>query len=245
MTRAEGATAVLLDIEGTTTPLSFVHEVLFPFARAHVKGFFEAHGGSSEAGEIADALYKEHRTDLAQKLNPPRWDTIDDLDAAAAYVRWLISRDRKSTPLKMLQGMIWRSGYQSGKLKGELFDDVPEALERWHRRGHRVAIFSSGSVLAQKLLFANSTAGDLTPFISAYFDTTLGPKRDFASYRRIAVAIGAPAPSTVFVSDVTGELAAARAAGVEAVLSIRPGNHPQDDADQYPQIRSLLEISWL
>jgi enolase-phosphatase E1 len=245
VTSAEGATAVLLDIEGSTTPISFVHEVLFPFAGAHVKGFFDAHGGSSEVAEIADALYEEYRTDLNQKLNPPRWDSIDDLDAAAAYVRWLIGRDRKSTPLKMLQGQIWQLGYQSGELKGEVFNDVPEALERWHRRGHRVAIFSSGSALAQKLLFANSTAGDLTPFIGAYFDTTLGPKMETDSYRRIAAAIGIAAPSIVFVSDVTKELAAARAAGLEALLSMRPGNHPQDDADEYPQIRSLLEMSWL
>ena len=110
---------------------------------------------------------------------------------------------------------------------------------------HRVAIFSSGSALAQQLLFANSTAGDLTPFISAYFDTTLGPKMESDSYRRIVDAIGVPAPSTVFVSDVTKELGAARAAGLEAVLSIRPGNQPQDEAGQYPQIRSLIEMTWL
>ena len=242
---AAGATAVLLDVEGTTTPISFVHGVLFPFARAHVKEFFEVHAASSEVAEIVDALQDGHRTDLAQKLNPPRWNTIDDLDAAAAYVHWLIDRDRKSTPLKMLQGEIWRLGYQSGELKGEVFDDVPEALARWHQGGRQVAIFSSGSALAQQLLFANSTAGDLTPFISVYFDTTLGPKMESDSYRRIADAIGVPAPSLVFVSDVTKELAAARAAGVEAVLSIRPGNQPQDEAGQYPQIRSLLEMTWL
>lgn len=236
-------TAVLLDIEGTTTPIGFVYGVLFPFARARVKGFFEAHGGSSEAAEIVDGLYEEHRADVARKLDPPRWDTIDDLAAAAGYVHWLIDRDRKSTSLKILQGEIWRLGYQSGELKGEVFDDVPEAFARWQRRGHRVAIFSSGSALAQELLFANSTAGDLTPFISAYFDTTFGPKVRPESYRRIADAIGVPPSSVVFVSDATSELAAARAAGMQAFLSVRPGNTPEGDADEYRQIRSLLEIA--
>lgn len=243
LSRAGDTAAILLDIEGTTAPMSFVHGVLFPFARARVKGFFEVHGSSSEAAEIVDGLYEEHRTDLAEKLDPPRWDTIDDLEAAAAYVQWLMDRDRKSTPLKILQGEIWHLGYRSGELQGEVFNDVPEALTRWHQRGHRVAIFSSGSVLAQELLFANSTAGDLTPFINGYFDTTLGSKVQAASYRRIADALGVPAASLVFVSDVTEELAAARAAGVQVFLSVRPGNKPQDDADQYLQIRSLLEIA--
>ena len=242
MTSTEGVTGVLLDIEGTTTPISFVHEVLFPFASARVKEFFKAHGGSSEAAEIADALHEEYRDDLAQGLNPPSWAALDDLDAATAYVQWLIGLDRKSTPLKRLQGQVWQLGYESGELKGELFGDVPGALEGWHQRGHRVAIFSSGSALAQKLLFASSMAGDLTPFIDAYFDTTLGPKTEADSYRRIARALGVPAPSIVFVSDVTKELAAARAAGMEAVLSIRPGNLPQRDAGQYRQVKSFLEI---
>jgi len=123
-----------------------------------------------------------------------------------------------------------------------VFDDVAPALEGWQRRGRRVTIFSSGSVLAQKLLFAHSTAGDLTPLISAYFDTTLGPKMEAESYRRIAAAIGAPASSIAFVSDVTKELAAARATGMQALLSVRPGNTPQPDSARYRHIRSLLEV---
>lgn len=153
-----------------------------------------------------------------------------------------MDRDRKSTALKTLQGEIWREGYRAGDLKGVVFDDVPKAFERWSRCGRPIAIFSSGSVLAQKLLFANSTAGDLTGFVSAYFDTTLGSKTEPDSYRRIADAIGSPPASIVFVSDVTKELAAAGAAGMHALLSVRPGNTPQEEAGQYRQIRTLLDV---
>ena len=243
MTAAVEITTVVLDVEGTTTPIEFVYEVLFPFARAHAQGYLEANFRSPELGRILDELYEEYRTDVAQKLGPPLWPTVESLHSIAAYVQWLMERDRKSTSLKWLQGRIWEQGYRAGALKGVVFDDVPVALERWSRLDRSVAIFSSGSVLAQKLLFAHSTAGDLTRFISAYFDTTLGPKTEAESYRRLADAIGKPAGSIVFVSDATTELAMARLASMRTVLSLRPGNRPQPDSCSYPQIRSLLEIT--
>lgn len=242
MTAAAGARAIVLDVEGTTTPMSFVYEVLFPFARSRVKAFFEANIGSPQLRQILDSMHEDYRADVARKLNPPNWQTIERLDDAVAYVHWVMDRDRKSTALKKLQAEIWEEGYRAGTLRGEVFDDVPEALERWHRRERRVAIFSSGSVLAQKLLFANSTAGDLTGFITAYFDTTLGPKVEADSYRNIAAAIETPAASVAFVSDVTKELEAACAAGMQPLLCVRPGNSPQERGDRYPRIGSLLEI---
>lgn len=235
-------TAVLLDIEGTTTPISFVYNVLFPYARARVTPFFSTRGASPQARQLLDALYREYQHDVASGLDPPGWQAIERLADAVAYAHWLMDGDRKSTALKTLQGEIWKDGYRAGELTGMVFDDVPKAFERWSRSGRRIAIFSSGSVLAQKMLFANSTAGDLTGFISAYFDTTLGSKTEPESYRRIADATGSPPASVVFVSDITKELAAACAAGMHALLSVRPGNTPQDEAGQYRQIRTLLEV---
>jgi enolase-phosphatase E1 len=223
---AAGIAVVLCDIEGTTTPISFVHEVLFPYARARIESFLDAHADDPEVRVIVDALRAEQRaetgnrrptTDDARAPNPePR---IPDL---VKYIHGLIDRDRKSGPLKALQGRIWKDGYASGELKGEVYADVPEAFARWTSAGVRVAIFSSGSVLAQQLIFGRSTAGDLTRFLSAYFDTRVGAKGEPDSYRRIVEAVGAPAARVLFLSDVVPELDAARAAGLQTLLSVRP-----------------------
>jgi enolase-phosphatase E1 len=138
-----------------------------------------------------------------------------------------MDQDRKSTALKNIQGRIWLEGYQRGELRGEVFPDVPPALERWHQKNIDIRIFSSGSVLAQRLLFSTTMAGDLTKFLNGYFDTTTGPKTDPASYRQIAKNFGVPASGILFISDVTRELDAARQAGMKTLLCIRPGNHPQ------------------
>ena len=137
-----------------------------------------------------------------------------------------MDRDRKSTPLKILQGKLWEGGYQRGELVGEVFTDVPRALARWQAEGVQVGIFSSGSVLAQQLLFRHSSAGDLTPFLRWYFDTTTGKKADSDSYHRIAAAMNMLPESIVFLSDIVAELDAARDAGLPTRLSIRPGNAP-------------------
>jgi enolase-phosphatase E1 len=138
-----------------------------------------------------------------------------------------MDQDRKSTALKKLQGEIWRAGYERGELHGEVFPDVPPALERWHRQNIDVRIFSSGSILAQRLIFSTTRAGDLTRFLNGYFDTTTGPKNEASSYQQIAQEFGLAAGEIVFVSDVTRELDAARSAGMKTLLCVRPGNHPQ------------------
>lgn len=217
--------ALLLDIEGTTTAIDFVYGTLFPFARDRMGSFLER--------EPADAalLQQEHAADTAQGASPP--------PGGVAYVHWLMDRDRKSTGLKSLQGKVWEEGYRSGELRGQVYDDVPRAFARWKRQGRRIAIFSSGSVLAQKLLFAHSTAGDLAPFIEAYFDTTTGPKREAESYRRIAAALGLEADRVLFVSDVAEELEAAAQAGMATALGVRSGEAP---AARHPVIRTFDEL---
>jgi enolase-phosphatase E1 len=218
--------AILLDIEGTTTPIAFVHDVLFSYARDHVREFLAA----NPAAEDIALLREEHANDVGA---PPLTNDI------AAYVEWLIKLDRKSTALKSLQGKIWRRGYEDGSLKSQVFADVALAFERWRERGLRISIFSSGSVLAQQLLFAHTEVGDLTPFIDSYFDTKVGKKGEAESYRKIAEAMTLEPQQILFISDVVAELNAANEAGMKTLLSIRPGNAP---AEQYPSIRSFDEI---
>jgi enolase-phosphatase E1 len=221
---------ILLDIEGTTTPISFVHDLLFPYARTHVKSYLARYLDSPETTAILAQLHEEHVSDVEQDLQPPALVTKTrdaELNSLVSYVEWLIDRDRKSSGLKGLQGKIWEKGYLDGTLQAPLFADVLPALELWRRAGLRIAIFSSGSVLAQKLLFGHTQAGDVTKFIDSYFDTTTGPKLAMESYRLIAADIGVPAKEMLVISDVATELDAAGAAGFQTRLCVRPGNQPQ------------------
>ena len=199
------ADAIVLDIEGTTTPIAFVHDVLFAFANTHL------------AAHLAHCDARAFRAEY--EVDPDRPASFE----LETYIRWLIDRDRKSTALKALQGDIWRTGYESGELRSIVYDDVPPALAAWRDAGITIAIYSSGSIAAQQLLFRHTTHGDLTPSIARYFDTTTGPKRASASYATIMAALGG---RVVFVSDVVDELVAARDAGMTGILSMRPGNAP-------------------
>jgi enolase-phosphatase E1 len=201
--------------------------VLFPYVREHVRDFLIRR--ASEVRDDLALLFSEHEADRRAGSSPPPWrdgSPAESLDSATAYVRWLMDRDRKSTALKSLQGRIWEEGYQAGHLRGQVYPDVPRAFARWRTQGRDVAIFSSGSVLAQKLLFSRSEAGDLTPFLRAYFDTTTGAKGDAESYRQIARALGRAPEEVLFLSDVTGELDAAREAGMATGLGVREGGPP-------------------
>ena len=226
---------ILLDIEGTTTPIAFVHDVLFTYARQHARDFLAQH-----AAELTDdiaQLRDEHARDVNSGAEPP--PLAGDADSVTTYIHWLIDRDRKSTGLKSLQGKIWREGYANGTLKAQVFSDVRPALERWRKAGLRISIFSSGSVLAQQLLFAHTEDGDLTPSISDYFDTNAGAKGDAESYRRIATDMNLPPHEILFISDVVTELEAAKAAGMKTRLSIRPGSQQQPNADRFQVIHTL------
>lgn len=218
--------AVVLDIEGTTTPISFVYDVLFPFARQHVAEFLRRRRDDPAVRHDLDALAAQAKRDAEEGVDGVEVFEPEDIDAAIANVLWQMDSDRKTTALKSLQGKIWRAGYDDGTLRGVVYDDVPRALRRWGAAGKTVAIYSSGSVSAQRLLFGHSTAGDLTPFISAYFDTTTGPKREPSSYASIASALDVPPAHIVFATDVLPEAEAARDAGLHAVIMERPGNSP-------------------
>jgi enolase-phosphatase E1 len=216
--------ALLLDIEGTTTPIEFVTQTLFPFARRRFQEFLLRHANDPAVRDDIEGLRKQHASDLAQDLKPPPWsdDTSDAfVGSAINYAQWLMDRDAKCTALKSVQGKIWQEGYQRGELRGEVFPDVPVALARWSRQGKDVCIFSSGSVLAQKLLLSTTLAGDLTRFICAYFDTTTGAKTDAQSYLRIAGSLSLEPTNILFISDVSKELDAAREARMQTALCVR------------------------
>ena len=228
--------AILLDIEGTTTPIAFVHEVLFTYAREHVREFLTNNAKSAEVAADIALLREDHAQDLSEGRHPP---PLSDVDSLPTYVEWLIAQDRKSTGLKSLQGKIWRQGYLEGSLKSHVYPDVAPAFARWREQGLSINIFSSGSVLAQQLLFAHTEDGDLTAFIDNYFDTNVGKKGDAESYRRIATELGLRADESLFVSDVIAELAAAREAGMSVLLSIRPGNAAQNEAEEYRAVTAF------
>ena len=233
---------ILLDIEGTTTPISFVHEVLFSYARKQLKHYLTQHWDSAEMLADIARLREEHASDVEAKLNPPELRGENRNDEVVAYVNWLMDHDRKSTALKSLQGKIWRQGYLDGRLKAQLFADVAPALRRWHQAGLSINIFSSGSTLAQQLLFAHTVAGDFTDVIDNYFDTASGPKTAVESYRRIAAALHLPAPGILFISDVVAELDAASEAEMKTLLCVRPGNAPTTHEHAHQVVDSFESI---
>ncbi len=229
------ARSILLDIEGTTTPIAFVKDVLFPFARKSAVSYLAAHRHEPEVqGDLA--LLVEERARELEDGAPP----VESSDPLP-YLFWLMDSDRKSTALKALQGRIWKDGYESGALVSEVYPDVAPALARFKGAGIDVSIYSSGSVLAQHLLFAHSNAGDLRPFLSAYFDTTTGGKKEATSYTRIASALGRAPKDVLFVSDVAEELDAAGQAGMKVALCVRPGT-PEPIPSRHRVVSSLGEI---
>jgi enolase-phosphatase E1 len=234
----------LLDIEGTTTPIDFVYNTLFPFASKHIEEFLTVHIEENEIHSLVNELRQHHKRDAQSEASLPTWceeTSTNRVHSAASYVRWLIARDSKITSLKALQGKIWEPAYRSGHLRGAVYPDVAPALARWRAQGRRLAIFSSGSVLAQKLLFAYSTVGDLTVFLDGFFDTTTGPKREARSYREIAVELGIASSAALFLSDITEELDAARVAGMQTTLTLRPGV-PLPAASGHPTVHGFDEL---
>jgi len=226
--------AVLLDIEGTVTPISFVHDVLFPYARAHVESFLDSHSNQPEVQTDIRKLRDEQASDIGELRQLP----IDSIDTVVTYVNRLIDLDRKSPALKSLQGKIWKAGYEDGSLKSPVYPDVIDAFKRWRDAGIKIDIFSSGSVLAQQLLFAHTDGGDLTRYIDQYFDTSIGKKMDPESYAKIAGKLSIDSTQLLFVSDVVAELYAAKEAGMQTRLCIRPGNPPQP-ASQFQSITNF------
>ncbi len=220
--------AVVTDIEGTTSSLSFVKDVLFPYARARLPDFVRAHARDPQVRQILD----EARAIGGAALN-------DDA-LIALLVRW-IDEDKKITPLKTLQGLIWETGYRHGDFTGHIYPDAYDALRAWRGRGLHLYVFSSGSVKAQQLLFGHTAHGDLTPLFDGYFDTTIGAKKEPEAYRRIAATTGLQPGEILFLSDIKEELDAARSAGMQTYWLIRTGAAPNPSA--HPVARSFAEIN--
>ncbi|WP_263260911.1 acireductone synthase [Pseudomonas sp. RIT-PI-S] len=210
--------AILTDIEGTTSAVSFVYDVLFPYAAAKLPGFIRASYGDAEVAVQLAAVRAEAAEPAA------------NLERILEILLGWMQEDRKSTPLKALQGKVWQQGYASGELRGHVYPDAVEALQRWYEHGYGLYVYSSGSIQAQKLIFGCSEAGDLTGLFSGYFDTTSGGKREPEAYRGIAQAIGLPTQNILFLSDVAAELDAAKAAGMRTCGLAREGalvaDHP-------------------
>ncbi len=225
---------ILTDIEGTTTPISFVYDVLFPFAEARLAECFE---GVRDGTPGADAVARL-RSEYAGEATAPELPAFGN---GTAYATFLMAQDRKSTGLKAIQGLIWKAGYESGELRGQVFPDVPDALRLWRESGLRLRVFSSGSVLAQTLLFGNTEYGDLTGYFEAFHDTNVGHKNEASSYAAIAATAALPASSILFLSDVVAELDAAAEAGLATGLFRRPGNAPAE-SDQHPSYESFGEL---
>jgi enolase-phosphatase E1 len=219
--------AIVTDIEGTTTSVSFVYNVLFPYARDHIPRFVR---------ENAAAL-----SGVLEDVRREAGDASLDLEGCIAVLLAWMDEDRKVTPLKTLQGLVWRQGYEAGGARGHLYPDVAPCLRRWKARGLSLYVYSSGSVAAQKLLFGHSEAGDLTPLFSGFFDTVIGGKKEAASYGRIAGEIGVSPREILFLSDHPGELAAARDAGCAVIGLDRPGN--AFDLGGWPTAGSFDEIA--
>lgn len=197
---------ILTDIEGTVGSIRFVKEVLFPYADRQMEAFLERHWDEpAVASAVADAARDSG-------------ETLANAASAAALLRRWIAEDRKATPLKTLQGLIWRAGYENGDYRAHVYPDAVEGLRRWRHDGLALYVYSSGSIAAQKLFFGHSEAGDLTPLFNGYFDTTSGGKKEADSYRAIQAEIGVAADAILFLSDVEAELDAARAAGLRTVL---------------------------
>jgi enolase-phosphatase E1 len=220
--------AVITDIEGTTTSILFVKDVLFPYARANLAGFIRSHAIEPQVKTLLDDVCKEVDSELS----------IEQI--ATQLIQWL-DEDKKVTPLKSLQGLIWEDGYRQGAFKGHLYPDAVENLREWKAKGLDLYIYSSGSVYAQKLLFAHTEYGDLTPLFSGYFDTHIGGKKEQASYDNIAGQLGIPANQLLFLSDIKEELDAAQAAGFETIWLTRDST--PDPQAEHRQVSSFDQIS--
>jgi enolase-phosphatase E1 len=242
---------LLLDIEGTTCPVSFVAETLFPYASHHFASFLGTHGHETAVRELVDDLINHWHQDpdpraphfdpLLTTSKQERGEADAEPERIIPYLQWLVSVDRKITALKDLQGMIWEEGYAKQDLHGPLFEDVPPALNALYRQGLVLAVYSSGSVRAQQLLYGHTQAGNLVPLFQHWFDTRIGRKQEPASYQRISELMATSPEAILFISDATSELEAASRAGLQVLFSQRPGN-PQQDPGPYASLASFSAL---
>ncbi len=231
---------VLLDIEGTTSPVDFVYRILFPFARKRMDEFLRATRNEPTTRDACKQLARDiDRVDLVEQIDSSIDQALPELTKEALA---LMDVDSKTTGLKEIQGLIWKQGYTSGALRSQLFSDVPAALQRWTDDGLKVAIYSSGSSTAQEVFFQHTEFGDLTKFLVGFYDTTFGAKREIESYKAIARHLQIDTEHILFVSDVGAELQAARQSGMSTVLCIRSGYKPSEGDDQFAPVNSFDEM---
>lgn len=235
---------ILLDIEGTTSSVSFVYDVMFPFVRREVVAFLQENWCSHDVAAACDQIAGDagYESLAAWAATASASDPTSQQRLVIDDVTRLMDGDVKATGLKLLQGLIWESGFQSGELKAHVYDDVPPALWRWKEQGIDIRIYSSGSIQAQKLFFGHTIADDLLPLFSGHYDTTTGSKKESRSYQKIARDFHLPPADILFVSDVVAELDAARAAGLQTALALRPGNAPAAAGHGHQEIRSFGEV---
>ncbi|KAI8142444.1 2,3-diketo-5-methylthio-1-phosphopentane phosphatase [Fennellomyces sp. T-0311] len=222
---------VVLDIEGTITPITFVKDTLFPFVLNGLDAFLDRNWGSSDLDAYIAQLREQAQKDVDNGLTGavviPKEGSSDEIKAAIKKnIQWQMAADRKIGALKAFQGYMWKDGYATGELRGEIYADVTPLLNKWRDSGKKMYIYSSGSVPAQKLIVGYSDKGNLTEYFSGYFDTAVGLKIEASSYEKIAQEIGENPSRILFVSDNIKEIQAAKQAGYQVVISERPGNAP-------------------
>ena len=240
---------ILLDIEGTTCPVSFVTNTLFPYAQSELKNFLETHRNNPSINQLIKNADEEWRQDndedsaiLRRQLDESQRHIHPKVEV---YLQLLITADKKSTALKDIQGKIWREGYTTGRISSELYEDAYESLKRWHKQGFRLAVYSSGSIEAQHLLYKYTNKGDLEYLFSHWFDTHVGNKKKGSSYTYIASAMDCKPENILFISDNSDKCDAAKNAGLITLYSLRDGN-PQQEPRDHPVIISLDDVDqWL
>jgi enolase-phosphatase E1 len=234
---------ILLDIEGTTSSVSFVYDVMFPFVRRELVRFLETNWNRTDTAAACEQIARDAGQASFAEWAASAGDQASQQQVVVDEVKRLMDGDVKATGLKHLQGLIWEAGFQSGELQAHVYEDVPQALQQWKSRGIDVRIYSSGSVQAQRLFFGHTIAGDLLAMFSGHYDTTTGPKREAASYQLIACDFKIPPAEILFISDVVAELDAARASGMQTALASRPGNAAAAPGHGHPEIRSFAEVN--
>lgn len=233
---------VLLDIEGTTSSVSFVYDVMFPFVRRELQAYLSSNWGAESLNAACELIARDAGHESFTAWSAGAASDAERRQLVADEITRLMDGDIKATGLKQLQGLIWQAGFESGELRAHVYDDVPAALSTWNEAGIYVRIYSSGSIAAQKLFFGHTIAGDLLQCVRGHYDTTTGAKKEPASYEQIASAFGLPAGDILFISDVVAELDAARAAGLQTALSLRPGNANVEPSHGHVEITTFAEV---
>ena len=236
---------ILLDIEGTTSSVSYVYDVMFPFVRRELDRYLRVNWGSPALSGVCDLIAKDAGYESFDVWCGNRGEEGKRQQLIREEVLRLMEGDVKATGLKALQGAIWRSGFESGEMRAHIYDDVLPAIQAWNNVGCDIRIYSSGSIAAQKLFFGHTVVGNMLHLFQGHYDTTTGPKKEVESYCAITKDFGLPPAEILFLSDVLAELKAAHAAGLQTCLCKRPGNAEVEAGHDQPEITTFDQIELL